>query len=273
MSCGGVPIAYSSRINSSTAPPRGQSNLYNKVVINLSARESVWMKKTGALSLLKKNPAVFTYYNTLALPDNIDTKIRNDIHRTFHHFNKTKQEGLYQVLRAYAHFNPDVGYCQGMNFIAGVILENLPPEKCFWVFLQFMRKLGLASLFMPGLPGLEEKLRAFKIVQGRFLPKLLEHFEGLGLEGLVFANKWFLTLFGCKYDIVTLTKFFDAFLVFGWNSMYALSLAILQHKQTELLQCDNIGDAFVLLETAPSELPFIKITTLASTFLANMEPN
>lgn len=48
-------------------------------------------------------------------------QIKIDLPRTFpgnDHFEHFKQ-GLYNVLIAYAHHNQDVGYCQGLNYIAG----------------------------------------------------------------------------------------------------------------------------------------------------------
>jgi ecotropic viral integration site 5 protein len=32
---------------------------------------------------------------------------------------------LYNVLRAYANLDPEIGYCQGMNFIAAMLLLNI----------------------------------------------------------------------------------------------------------------------------------------------------
>ena len=39
-----------------------------------------------------------------------------------------RQIALRQVLRAYALYNPTVGYCQGMGMIVGLILMYMPPE-------------------------------------------------------------------------------------------------------------------------------------------------
>ncbi len=64
--------------------------------------------------------------------------IDKDLYRTFpHHFLFKEQSGFGQanmrlVLRAYAGYNPRVGYCQGMGFIAGTLVMYMLPEEAFW---------------------------------------------------------------------------------------------------------------------------------------------
>uniref|UniRef100_A0A8C6SB59 Si:ch211-266k8.4 n=1 Tax=Neogobius melanostomus TaxID=47308 RepID=A0A8C6SB59_9GOBI len=42
------------------------------------------------------------------------------------------QAKLFRVLIAYARYNPEVGYCQGMSYIAAVLLMQLAEEEAFW---------------------------------------------------------------------------------------------------------------------------------------------
>lgn len=45
------------------------------------------------------------------------------------------QAALRRVLRAYSYHDPDVGYCQGMNFIAGMFLTLMSEEDSFWLLV------------------------------------------------------------------------------------------------------------------------------------------
>jgi hypothetical protein len=62
------------------------------------------------------------------LSEKFKTQIMKDVPRTMadrSQFRQTMESGtnpLYNVLLAYSKHNPDVGYCQGMNYLAGLIL-------------------------------------------------------------------------------------------------------------------------------------------------------
>ncbi len=45
------------------------------------------------------------------------------------------QAALRRVLRAYSYHDREVGYCQGMNFIAGMFLTIMPEEEAFWLLV------------------------------------------------------------------------------------------------------------------------------------------
>ncbi|MEQ2273952.1 Growth hormone-regulated TBC protein 1-A, partial [Xenotaenia resolanae] len=82
-------------------------------------RALIWMAASGAQDRLEKNPG---YYQSILLSHH-DSKlvetIRTDLNRTFPDnvlFRKTSDQcllkALYNVLLAYGHHNPSVGYCQ-----------------------------------------------------------------------------------------------------------------------------------------------------------------
>ena len=45
------------------------------------------------------------------------------------------QASLRRVLKAYSVYDRDIGYCQGMNFIAGMFLTLMPEEEAFWLLV------------------------------------------------------------------------------------------------------------------------------------------
>lgn len=72
--------------------------------------------------------------------------ISKDINRTFPEHALFTESGhmrgaLFNVLRAYALYNPDVGYCQGMGFMAGMLVLYMNEEDAFFtaVRLDFYR--------------------------------------------------------------------------------------------------------------------------------------
>jgi hypothetical protein len=45
------------------------------------------------------------------------------------------QASLRRVLKAYSVYDREIGYCQGMNFIAGMFLTLMPEEESFWMLV------------------------------------------------------------------------------------------------------------------------------------------
>ena len=44
------------------------------------------------------------------------------------------QQSLRRILRWYAALDPEVGYCQGMGFLAGLFLTYMIEEHAFYTF-------------------------------------------------------------------------------------------------------------------------------------------
>jgi hypothetical protein len=68
-----------------------------------------------------------------------------DLHRTITNCEEFKlapdsgKNRLYNVLHAYSAVDPEVGYSQGMNFLAAMLLLNIPDEEdAFWCLVSIM---------------------------------------------------------------------------------------------------------------------------------------
>ena len=53
----------------------------------------------------------------------------------------SQENGLYNVLAAYAKHCPEIGYCQGMNYLAGLILIGVDFDEVR-AFVIFVHLLG-----------------------------------------------------------------------------------------------------------------------------------
>jgi len=52
---------------------------------------------------------------------------------------KAGNNRLYNVLKAYANYDNEVSYVQGMNYIAGIMLYYIPDEELvFWSLVNLM---------------------------------------------------------------------------------------------------------------------------------------
>ena len=53
---------------------------------------------------------------------------------------KGGQAALRRVLCAYSYYDREVGYCQGMNFIAAMFITMMPEEEAFWMLVGTLKK-------------------------------------------------------------------------------------------------------------------------------------
>ena len=61
-------------------------------------------------------------YAMQALRSSVSELISMDVQRSFHNLRHiVKPEMLNNILKTYAFFNPEIEYCQGMNFVAGFL--------------------------------------------------------------------------------------------------------------------------------------------------------
>lgn len=94
--------------------------------------------------------------------------ILRDVNRTFpaHDFFRddgSGQESLYKVSKAYSVYDQEVGYCQGLSFIAASLLLHMPEEEAFSVLVSIMYDYGLRELYKANFENLS--LRLFQMTR------------------------------------------------------------------------------------------------------------
>ena len=180
------------------------------------------------------------HFRALAL---CSADIRNDTIRTltwnYQPFSSALQSRIVRVLDAIAQSDTSIGYCQGMNYLAGVTVQVMATEEeCYWVLDTILRKLKLGKLYRPGLKQL--KLRCFQLdhLLQTYIPALAQHLKSLKLTAKTYAARWFLTLLSCELPGPTVLVVWDLFLQYGWKALFRVMLAMLNSVQTQLLQAD-----------------------------------
>ncbi|CAM9664632.1 unnamed protein product [Phaeothamnion confervicola] len=119
--------------------------------------------------------------------------IEKDIHRTLRMENVA---ALRNVLRVLSLSLPDVGYCQGMNFLCRKVLQTVhgSEENAYWILLGMMHRFRLRGLYVPGMPGLQARFFQLRRLMRWHLPELYERFEVMDITPNLYATPWFVTL-------------------------------------------------------------------------------
>lgn len=103
---------------------------------------------------------------------------------------------LLSILKTYALYNPEIEYSQGMNYVAGFLLEVFKSEEvAFKALQQVAARSKMDQLFNTDLP----RLKLFFLQLDRLLcivdADLSNHFSNEGITSSYFAAAWFITLF------------------------------------------------------------------------------
>jgi hypothetical protein len=63
------------------------------------------------------------------LISNVEEVIMLDVQRSAHSMPSVDVDVLISLLKTYAYYNPEIEYCQGMNYIAGFLLAMVKDEE------------------------------------------------------------------------------------------------------------------------------------------------
>lgn len=167
-------------------------------------RTEVWKNLLNIEDTIRKNAGVYQQMLKLARTFSTETRqIDFDVNRQFrehvYYFERysTKQKSLFNVLSAYSMYNMELGYCQGMAGIAGILLMYMDEEEAFWALSTFMcdQRYAMHGLFIEGFPKLTRFLSHHDRILAKFLPKLHKHFTKHSLDSILYSIKWFFVLF------------------------------------------------------------------------------
>lgn len=247
-------------------------------------RLSFWEQSANVAKIRKSSELDFETYLLMAKSKGECTElILTDVRRTYGrvapHKRATgdKKEAVYDteqelinqlsdILHALSGRFPDVGYCQGMDYIAAHVLDHVKKsseareavrltrrasqqgmasltrstaqaatrievESAFWILVALFETYGLRQMFGPGLQKLQlhcfQTQRLFELA----VPELFEHFENEKLMIEMFIVGWFQTLF-LYLNVLpreTLDKIWDIFLFErNWKVMIRVALALLR---------------------------------------------
>lgn len=151
------------------------------------------------LSSSKDDDLEAQYAKYLSLPCPHERSIRRDLNRTFpgqEYFQDTRgigQEHLFNVVKAYSLYDPECGYCQGMQFIVGPLLLNMPDEEAFSTLVRLMQNYDLRGHYIPNMPSLQLRLYQFDRLVEETQPVLHLHFVRQGIKSSMYASQWFMT--------------------------------------------------------------------------------
>mmetsp|Transcript_19445 Transcript_19445/g.31994 ORF Transcript_19445/g.31994 Transcript_19445/m.31994 type:complete len:603 (+) Transcript_19445:64-1872(+) len=157
-----------------------------------------WVVLSGANGIKVRDGGLGYYRELLRQGSELDDKIQLDANRTFHSRELSELLGpkLFRILHAFSLHNPRIGYCQGLNFIAGLLLREVVDEHdTFCVLVALMENFGLGDLYQTDEDHLSLLLARFSCILEQELPELFLHLISNNFPLFPHAVEWFTTLF------------------------------------------------------------------------------
>ncbi|CAH2107292.1 unnamed protein product [Euphydryas editha] len=198
-----------------------------------------------------------------AQPDDteLSAQILKDLHRTGCSLfcgaeGRENQAMLRRVLLAYARWNKDVGYCQGFNMLAAIILEVMEKSESdsLKVMIYLVEAVLPEGYFSDDLRGLSADMAAFRDLLRLRLPRLAQHMDHLqrisdggGVEPPlpdVFTMQWFLTLYATWLPRDSLLRIWDLILLDGNEILLLTALAIWDMLQDRILSARSADEFY-----------------------------
>ncbi|XP_032889470.1 TBC1 domain family member 12 isoform X2 [Amblyraja radiata] len=196
--------------------------------------------------------------------------IKLDISRTFPSLFIFQKGGpyhdlLHSVLGAYTCYRPDVGYVQGMSFVAAVLILNLEEADAFIAFANLLNKPCQLAFFRVDHDMMLKYFASFEVFFEENLPKLFVHFMKNSLTPDIYLIDWIFTLYSKSLPLDLACRVWDVFCRDGEEFLFRTALGILKLYEEILVQMDFIHIAQFLTklpEDITSEKLFACITTV-----------
>ena len=113
-------------------------------------------------------------------------------------------------------FRPDIGYVQGMSYVAATLLLYMGDEfQSFVTFCNLMTKYPIMPFYTFNDVLVRKVMQLYKTVFAYNLPELCEHFELENIQPKHYIFEWFMTLFTRVFGLKLVSRVWDFYFLDG----------------------------------------------------------
>lgn len=178
------------------------------------------------------------------------------------------QLSLFNLLKAYSLLDPEVGYCQGLSFVAGILLLHVDSEdEAFELMRHLLFNFGLRKQYLPSMNALHLQLYQMTRLLRDHEYDLFNHFDQHDISPSLYAAPWFLTLFASHFPLGFVARLLDMIFLIGIEAIFRVSLNLLAYHRAAILACASIESS---MEFMKNDLVNIESKNLVQIFDRSM---
>jgi len=215
-------------------------------------RSEVWVHITGARKIRLKHPKIYSQYVANLEPGPYEQQIWKDIKRSYRGHDVYKnvdspaQQKLYRVLTIYSKHHDEVGYNQGISFVAAMLLIYLDEEDAFWTLhvLTASSKFAMGGVWAENMPQISLRFYQMECLCRRHCPLLGKTLDELAITADMYqATQWFVTVFlATDLPFGVILRIWDIYLHEGLKFIFRIGLILLEGIQRKLHGTKNPED-------------------------------
>ncbi|PNJ30760.1 TBC1D1 isoform 5 [Pongo abelii] len=172
------------------------------------------------------------------------------------------QLSLYNILKAYSLLDQEVGYCQGLSFVAGILLLHMSEEEAFKMLKFLMFDMGLRKQYRPDMIILQIQMYQLSRLLHDYHRDLYNHLEEHEIGPSLYAAPWFLTMFASQFPLGFVARVFDMIFLQGTEVIFKVALSLLGSHKPLILQHENLE---TIVDFIKSTLPNLGLVQMEKT--------
>lgn len=146
-------------------------------------------------------------------------------------------DAIQRCLLAFEAYRPDIGYVQGMTYLAWMLVIRMSDYEAFRSFSNLV--LGdpfLSSFYLFEEAQINRTLRGFESCLLERRPKLAKHLAQCGMTPDLFLIEWAFTMYTRAFNIRIASKIWDCWICDGYQTFFKVAMAVLELLEVPLLE-------------------------------------
>ena len=141
------------------------------------------------------------------------------------------------MLKAYAIYDNEIGYVQGMNYLAAILLIHInDEEKAFWCLVHLLFRKNWRMIYDNNTPKLLNLLDLVKERMAKEDPQMLRHLEKEDFSMVAAFSPVFITLYIYQIPVEYSKRIFEYFIFEGETALMKVLFKMLSLKRKDILR-------------------------------------